>query len=241
VGWRGSLTYLKVGEGYMLKTNIAQKFTYPEYLNRLNAKTVASKGIDRSGLTVSEFIEENPLLSSDYAKFSGTMSAVVKLPKGYQDLSFYNESGQLRGNSRTQNVQGVDLAFITIYGDKPETLTAYIGYGKSAKATTKSISFSADGIIGTISKPFIIDLMEPEISVFPNPFLNDLEIAFESKESGDAKIVVYNMFRQSVYENNFKIVAGANVLKIQPGVAPGVYILSIQIADKVVLRKIIKN
>lgn len=241
IGWKGSLTYLKAGEGYMLKTSIAQRFTYPEYLNRLNTNKVASKNGKRSIFTVNEVAEVNAPLSIDYAKFASTMSAIVKLPKGYQDLSFYNESGQLRGNSQTKNVQGVDLVFITIYGDKPEALTAYIGSGNSTKATTKSISFSADAIIGTISNPIIIDLLEAETKVYPNPFNNDFEITVDSKEIGEARIVIYNMFSQTVFENNFRIVAGANVLKIQPSIPSGVYILNIQIAGKIVTRKIIKH
>jgi hypothetical protein len=240
VGWKGSLTYLKVGEGYMLKTSIAQNFTYPEYLNRLNAKTIASKGLLNDEIKISGIIEENALLSKEFTKFPSTMSAIVKLPKGYQNLSFYNESGQLRGITETQNVQGVDLAFITIYGDKQEPLTAYIGSGNSAKATRKIISFSADGILGSISKPIIIELLENEITAFPNPFYKDLEIIFNSEDLGLAKISVFNIFMQKVYESTFTVIEENKIVKIQPDLLPGVYFLQVQIANKLITKKIIK-
>ncbi|SDX72735.1 LamG-like jellyroll fold domain-containing protein [Flavobacterium degerlachei] len=234
VGWKGSLSYLKVGEGYMLKTNKAQKFTYPEYLNRSSGKMNTQKTAFVSNT-------ENELLSNQYAQFPSTMSAIVKLPNGYESLAFYNETGQLRGNTISQNIEGTDLAFITIYGNQPETLTAYIGKGKSTQATTKSIVFSTDAILGSVANPILIGLTEEKISVFPNPFYHELEIAIETKERGDAKILIYNMLSQVVFVDTFKINSDAAVLKINPAITSGVYLLQLQINGKVIIEKIIKN
>ncbi|RTZ01666.1 T9SS type A sorting domain-containing protein [Flavobacterium sp. RSP49] len=234
IGWKGSLSYLKAGEGYMLKTSKAQKFTYPEYLNRTSAKMISkNKGLE-SG-------KESEVLSNQYAQFLNTMSAVVKLPSGFEKLTFYNETGQLRGNTTTQNIEGTNLAFITIYGNQPETLTAYIGKGNSAQATTKSIRFSTDAILGSIADPILIDLSEEKISIFPNPFYHDLEIAVETKERGEATILIYNILGQIVFEDAFKINSDAAVLKISPAVPSGVYLLQVQIKGKVITEKIIKN
>jgi hypothetical protein len=169
------------------------------------------------------------------------MSAVVKLPSGFENLAFYNETGQLRGNTMTQNIEGINLAFITIYGNQPETLTAYIGKGINTRATAKSIPFSTDAILGSIADPILIDLSEEKISVFPNPFYHDLEIAIETKERGDAKILIYNILGQIVFEDDFKINSDAAVLKINPAIPSGVYLLKLQISGKVIIEKIIKN
>jgi hypothetical protein len=233
-GWKGSLSYLKAGEGYMLKTNKAQKFTYPEYLNQSSG----NKSTQKTEFVISI---ENELLSNEYAQFPNTMSAIVKLPNGFESLAFYNEAGQLRGNTITQNIDGTDLAFITIYGNQPETLTAYIGKGKSMQATTKSIPFSTDAILGSIADPVLIDLLEEKISIFPNPFYQDLEIAIETGERGDAKVLIYNMLSQVVFEDTFKINSDASVLKINPVIPSGVYLLQVQIKGKVITEKIIKN
>ncbi|MGO4904523.1 LamG-like jellyroll fold domain-containing protein [Flavobacterium sp. W20_MBD1_R3] len=233
-GWKGSLSYLKASEGYMLKTNKAQKFTYPEYLNSSSGKMSTQK-------TAYVSSTENELLSFDYAQFPNTMSAIVKLPSGFESLAFYNEAGQLRGNTMTQNIDGTDLAFITIYGNQPETLIAYIGKGKSKRTTTKSIPFSTDAILGSIANPVLIDLLEEKISIYPNPFYHDLEIAIETKERGDAKVVIYNVLSQVVFEDTFKINSDASVLKISPAVPSGVYLLQVQIKGKVITEKIIKN
>ncbi|MEY2867714.1 MAG: hypothetical protein RIR01_114, partial [Bacteroidota bacterium] len=234
IGWKGSLTYLKVGEGYMIKVGTAQRFTYPEYLNR-TSKKISSPKNGRVNAT------EDEVLSSQYAQFPNTMSAIVKLPEGFEKLSFYNEAGQLRGNSTTQTVEGKNLAFITIYGNQPEKLTAYIGSGNNAQATSKSLSFSTNAILGSISDPVVIDLLEEKISVSPNPFHNDIEIAFKTEEGGNAKILINNILNQTVYSGTFEIDSGATVLKIHPNVANGMYFLRVEIAGKMVLQKIIKN
>jgi hypothetical protein len=241
-GWKGSLTYLKVGEGYMLKTNIGQPFSYPEYLNRLNTKMSSIKVKQNSTSKTTSIENENMVvISKDYSKFANTMNAVVKLPENYQDLSFYNESGELRGNAQTQNVEGKDLAFITIYGDKSEKLTAYIGVGNSAHATSKTINFAADAILGSLAEPVIIDFSLEKINVFPNPFHHEFEVTIDSQESGVSRILIYDMLSKIVYESSAKTTIGANVIKVQPNIPTGVYILKIQKGDKILYQKIIKN
>lgn len=241
VGWKGSLTYLKAGEGYMLNTKITQNFSYPEYLNRLNAKTIASNGLFKDDITIKGSMVENIVTPNDFAKFASTMSAVVKLPKGYQDLAFYNEGGQLRGLSKTQNIQGEELAFITIFGDKTENLTARVGFGSAAKITNKTIMFTPDAILGSISKPIIIDFPGDEISVFPNPFDKDFELIFNGSYTGEASIAVYSMFNQKISESTFSVLEEERRVKIQADVLPGVYILQVKIGDKLFTKKIIKN
>jgi hypothetical protein len=218
----------------MIRTGIAQSFTYPEYLNRANGKISSPMTGAINGL-------ENKVLSNQYAQFPNTMNAIVKLPEGFETLAFYNETGQLRGNTTTQNIAGTDLAFITIYGNQPEKLTAYIGSGDKAQATTKSFHFSNNAILGSISSPIVIDLLKEKISVSPNPFHNDLEIAIDTEESGDAQITINNMLNQLVFNETFEIHPGANVLKINPNITTGIYILRVTIAGKTVVQKIIKN
>jgi hypothetical protein len=233
-GWKGSLTYLKEGEGYMIKIGAPQRFTYPEYLNRTGKKISSPKAAQLSD-------GQNDLLSYQYAQFPNTMSAVVQLPQGFENLAFYNETGQLRGNTITQYIEGKNLAFITIYGNKPEKLTAYIGLGNNDQTTTKTVSFSTDAILGSISDPIVIDVLEEKISVSPNPFHNDLEIAIDAEERGDAKVVINNMLNQLVFTNTYEINPGATILKIHPNIASGIYILRVEIAGKIVVQKIIKN
>jgi hypothetical protein len=229
-----------VGEGYMMRINTPQNFTYPEYLNKSTAKKVLAKGtIEETSINLAIEGEED-VISSDYNQFPNTMNAVVKLPKGYQSLAFYNNLGELRGNSKTINIQGVDLAFITIYGNQPEKLTAFIGTGKTLLGTTKTISFSSDSILGSITNPILIDMLEEKISIYPNPFQNELSIAIETKKSEQVRIIIHNMLGQEVYKKVSEINLGASVLKINPNLPAGIYIINIETADQMEIQKIIK-
>lgn len=241
IGWKGTLSYLKAGEGYMLKTNIAQTLTYPSYLNSSNNKKSSSYSLNEKNGNVSDVTNENLLISKEFANYSNNMNAIVKLPQGFNKLSFYNTSGELRGISQTQNINGVNLAFITIYGNTTELLNAYIGNGNSEQATSKSIKFSPDAILGSIPNPILIDLLEFPIKILPNPFSSNLQVSFFSNELADAKISFYNIFSQKILEKNYKVIFGTNVINIQPMLPTGVYIVEVKIGNKIVYKKVIKD
>lgn len=239
IGWKGTLTYLKAGEGYMLKTSEAQRFTYPAYLDEVN--TAADKYLNFDIIEENLASKESVIQTKGYQNFAGTMSVIVKLPYGFKDLYFYNQAGQLRGSGQAQNINGTDLVFVTIYGDKSEILTASIGPKNNIQATAKTINFSADAVIGTIERPLVIELLSEEMTVFPNPFSTSLDVAFVSKEAGPAKIVVFNMLNQKVFESGVNLKIGDNLFKIQPNVLSGSYIVQVRMANKTVFKKIVKN
>ncbi len=240
IGWKGSLTYLKVGEGYMMRINTPQIFSYPEYLNRLTGKKVTTKGsIQNTANSLFKEGEESSLLTR-YSQFYNTMNAVVRLPEGYENLSFYNQSGQLRGNSKTINVEGVNLAFITIYGNQSEKLTAYIGTGDTLLGTSKTINFTSDSVLGNIKNPIVIDSFEEKINIYPNPFQNELNIAIETKSSKEVKIVIRNLLGQELFNKGFEINFGASILKLNPNLPAGIYIIHVATAGQVGVQKIIK-
>jgi hypothetical protein len=164
-----------------------------------------------------------------------------KISEGFNELYFYNDAHELRGNCKTISVDGKELAFITIYGEKVENLTAYIGSNNRTQETTKTIKFSADALLGTIAKPIIIGLTQQELSIYPNPFHDELKIVLESTEKGSAKIGIFSMLGQTLYEENFKVNAGTNALTIHPNIPTGAYVMRVESDGKVMLNKIIKD
>ncbi len=175
--WKGSLTYLNQTEGYMISVAKAQTLTYPTYISRINnaqphieiigKDSIKVNGLNNVGTGIVLYDVNNAIttLAPDYSKFANNMNAVVKLPTGFNELYFYNDNGELRGNCKTIKVDGQDLAFITIYGDKPEKLTAFIGANDNTQASSKTISFSTDAVMGSISKPIIIELEKDEVEI----------------------------------------------------------------------------
>lgn len=251
--WKGSLTYLNQSEGYMINVANAQTLTYPSYLNKVNEalpyiqiigeqKVVVNGGGNPSdAIFINHDTRSTPTIAADYSKFASNMNAVVKLPEGFNELYFYNDAGELRGNTKTMKVDGKDLAFITIYGDKPEHLTAFIGANNAKQATSKTFNFSSDAIWGSIARPIVIELPKNEISIYPNPFQEELKVAINAKEKGEAKVTIYNLATsQTCYNNVFKVNAGANVFKLRPNVPAGAYVVNVKIGELVLFNKVIK-
>jgi hypothetical protein len=250
--WKGSLTYLHQSEGYMINVGKAQTLTYPVYLNRINyslpyiqiigeQKVIVNGSSDANTIVMNNDVRSSPSITADYSKFASNMNAVVKLPEGFNELYFYNDAGELRGNTKTIKVDGKDLAFITIHGDKPEQLTASIGSNNTKQATNKSFNFSSDAILGSIARPIIIELPKNEISIYPNPFQEELKVAINAKEKGEAKVTIYNLATSQTYYNNvFKVNAGANIFKLRPNVPAGAYVINVKIGELVYYNKVIK-
>ncbi|WP_104808213.1 LamG-like jellyroll fold domain-containing protein [Polaribacter filamentus] len=230
IGWKGSLTYLEAGNGYMLKTSTSQNFTYPAYLNQVGSKSSTKIKGNQSSLDPNN-------LPYQYAQFANTMSAIVKLPDGFENLYLYNGDGELRGFATTQNVNDIPLAFITIYGNEPGKLTAFIGSENDKKITTTSFNFASDAILGSISKPIVINLLEDSINVSPNPFRSNFEITINTEDKDQANLIITNMLGQIVYTRGFQMQPGNNVLTINPDIAHGTYILKITMTNKVVSKK----
>jgi Concanavalin A-like lectin/glucanases superfamily/Secretion system C-terminal sorting domain len=251
--WKGTLTYLNQSEGYMIKVANAQTLTYPSYINKINNsltnKSISGinqlkiNGVNTTNLSLLAGDVDNTILtlSPDYSKFANTMNAVVKLPEGFNELYFYNDAHELRGNSKTINVDGQELAFITVYGETAENLTAFIGANNTSQETAKTLKFSSDVLMGTIAEPILIELGKQELSIYPNPFHDELKVVLNSKEKGETKIIIYSITGQIIYEKNFDVNAGTNVLKIQPNVPSGAYVMIVQIDGKEIVNKIIKD
>ena len=96
-------------------------------------------------------------------------------------------------------------------------------------------------LLGTIAKPILIELDNQELSIYPNPFHDELKVVLDSKEKGETKIIIYSITGQTLFDKNFDVNAGTNVLMIQPKVPTGTYVMSVQVDGKVTLNKIIKD
>ena len=230
-GWNGTLNYLVAGKGYMIKSSKDQTFSYPNYLAK------PSKG--KSNEVVIE--ESQAKLAEEFMKYADNMNAIVQLPEGYKELFAYDNAGILKGKATNQIVDDKELSFITIYGDVPESVTFYIGDGRTKKATQKTISFKSNDVLGTVAKPIILDDFSDNISVFPNPFENDLTIKVDALESQEVVIQLYNLMSQLLFTKNFKVTKGVNFLKIYPKVATGTYLIQVKMKESTVISKVIKN
>ncbi|SNR71632.1 LamG-like jellyroll fold domain-containing protein [Lutibacter flavus] len=230
-GWNGTLNYLVSGNGYMIKSSKDQTFSYPNYLG----KPISGKS---SEIVINE---KQDKIADEFTKYAENMNAIVQLPEGYNELFVYDSAGVLKGKATNQIVNDAELSFITIYGDTPETLVFYIGDGRAKKVTVKTFNFKSNNVLGTVSKPIILEDFSNTISVFPNPFENDLTIKVDAVEGQVVTIQLYNLMSQLLFTKKFEVTEGVNLLKFSPKVATGTYLLQVKMKESTVISKIIKN
>jgi hypothetical protein len=236
VGWNGTLNYLKAGQGYMLNSssNTAQSFKYPSYLAQTAKINPAKKDIRLAD-------SDLQTIKPEFTKYAANMNAVVSLPQGYSELFAYDASGVLKGAALNQEVNGKALSFITVYGESSETLVFYIGDGTNEKRTSKNFSFKGNDILGTINKPIIIEEIINYVKIFPNPFDNEITLKVNADKDQIVSIQLYSLTGQMVFDKKQNVVSGENVLKIQPKVASGAYLLQIEINGEKTVNKVMKN
>lgn len=236
VGWNGTLNYLKAGQGYMLNSssNTAQSFKYPSYLAQA-AKTYTSKKDNRLSDS------DQQIIRPEFTKYAANMNAVVSLPLGYSELFVYDGNGVLKGAALNQEVNGKALSFITVYGESSETLVFYIGNRINKKRTAKSFIFKGNDVLGTIKRPIIIEDVIADVTIYPNPFNNEITLKVNANKDQIVSIQLYSLTGQIVLDKKQNVVRGENVLKIQPKVASGAYLLQIEINGENIVNKVMKN
>ncbi|CAN5469161.1 hypothetical protein BH10BAC1_BH10BAC1_13080 [soil metagenome] len=74
----------------------------------------------------------------------------------------------------------------------------------------------------------------------PNPFSETSEIRFSSVNNGNVQFKVYNMLGAVIFDSNYKISKGINVIKIEGNsFAPGVYIYSLTNGDRTITKRMV--
>ena len=163
--WRGSLHYMKPGEGYMmLRTGATtESFTYPFYDLNSNYREDWTASASRSAAARGSYTEE-PRNAVRQWRNTMSVSAVVEgfaLEEGDRLVAYTN--GQLVGATEAYGTNESDEStepfYLTIGGDKQ----AYVGFaierdGKIVAASAEPINFHANGVLGTPDDPFTINL-----------------------------------------------------------------------------------
>ncbi|MGA9639149.1 LamG-like jellyroll fold domain-containing protein [Flavobacterium sp.] len=234
IGWSGTLNYLEAGKGYMVKSSKAQTFKYPSYLATTSKMVATSKSQSATSSSQEE-------IGTAFSQYPDNMNAVVLLPTGYNELFVYDAKGILKGAAVNQSVNNSNLSFITVYGDTTEELAFYIGNGISNKKTSKKFVFKGNDVLGTISKPIVLEEMTAAVSIYPSPFDNEITIKANALQDQIISIRLYSLSGKSLLNINQNVVSGENVLKIQPIVPSGAYLLQIDINGETITHKVMKN
>ena len=109
------------------------------------------------------------------------------------------------------------------------------------KKQPKTFSFKNNNVLGTIAKPVVLEILSDNVSVFPNPFENNLTVKVDVIESQVVTIQLYNLTSQLLYSKKFEVKIGSNLLEISPKVATGTYLLQVKMTEGSVISKVVKK
>jgi hypothetical protein len=86
-----------------------------------------------------------------------------------------------------------------------------------------------------------LEVFSDNVSVFPNPFEDNLTVKVDVLESETVTIQLYNLTSQLLFSKEFEVTAGANLLKFSPKVATGIYLLQVKMKANTVISKVVKK
>jgi hypothetical protein len=261
--WKGSLTTMTVGEGYMVKIGKAQLFKYPPYANA-NSQTLAKpelptfvNGIQTNAITsIQSSITTEPLvkiesssikLNEHLSSFAETMNMVAKIPNEFDRVEFYNsQTNELIGQSQTI-MDGVNkLVFSTIYGDTSFGIKAKLSNSSETVTASNNIIFTPNNVLGSIKSPYLLDVNKStslELNAYPNPFISDVTIEFNADINGEAVFNIYNDQTKLIESKVINVTKGLNKFKYHVSKAAiGNYIVfKVDVGEKHYTKLLIKQ
>jgi hypothetical protein len=267
--WKGNLTYMTVGQGYMLRSSNAQSFKYPSYANDITVGQLSGGGIAWSGSSIAfggtdlglfsgtnysnadltAVYGEQPKLADRLLKLSETMNLVAVLPDGYDDVQIFANDQQVSYGQK-QRVNNKDLYFITLFGDSSRLLKATLFKRGVPVYAENLIPFSSNATLGSLKEPYVftvaVDKLKevvftPDMKVYPIPFSTLLTIDLISGKQGGAQLGIYDITGKAVYSTQLQTRFGKNKYQIAPSLAAGTYLLKVVSGDQSFIKVIVKQ
>ncbi len=159
--WRGSLQYMKPGEGYMLlrKGNDDVSFTYPYY----EMGTSSSE----SGAKAARLTSSNEARSAVRARNTMTLSATVENFETEEgDLLVAYADGEVVGCeelSAEQTADGKPLFYMNVAGEAKQPIRfTIVRDGETVACTRNIMTFQTDAVIGSPEEPAVINFSDTQ-------------------------------------------------------------------------------
>ena len=235
--WYGTLNNFEPGQGFMYKSNSNEPKTLVYEIGQ-RKEVVANVTTEDNVFT--PFVE-------NYAD-NMTITAIVEL----DGMELRSEEYELavfvgcecRGSVKLMYVEPINryMAFLTAFGENGEEMHYVLTDGKDAVSSDNGIRFTANGTIGTIKEPVLLQFGtlglngngQETVSVFPNPS-NDI---FNVEGNGIRKVEVINAYGQILFS---KEKSGSRMQINLDGEANGIYMLRVTINQGIITNQIIKK
>ncbi|CAL2095803.1 LamG domain-containing protein [Tenacibaculum sp. 190524A02b] len=222
-GWKGSLTHLTPGLGYIFKAKNAGAINYSGITTNAPQARFAAKG-EILSTTVKEQIpsqlEATPsykdlgmaVNENAYANFMYINGKLVTEDmdntKAYTILAMVDN--ELRGASKAELINDEYHYYLGVGSNQEETVQFKLYDGNQLVDLTNEETFVANQSLGTLTTPYVFNIAhknevvkENEVSLTlaqnkPNPMVNHTEITFTLPKDAHAELHIYNMVGQNL-------------------------------------------
>lgn len=244
-GWVGSLTTMRPGQGYMLKSTAMSTFHYPQSVFYGSSMRKASTRTEEDD----DLVIDNTFNAGAYEK---TMSVIAKsnlcstlTASNNMILAAFDSQNALRGYARPiyNEKTKQQLYYLTAYGNRSgEKLEMrYINLDNgSAISAEDLITFSADTLLGLPATPMTISVAseascltnrtEAEVAnsvqTYPNPFTDVLNIMFAENQNVTMELTDMIGKVHAVFKSEKESSVTIDVRKLN--LKDGVYLLRIR-------------
>ena len=246
-GWIGNLKYMEQNKGYMLMRTASNDvtFTYPSTSGTLsNRNTLLKRSMTRS--MVSDVTYSN----NDYAENMSIVAVSDQMEPGDKILAYVD--GSLRGVSDAVDMGEKQLNFISVAGenrDRDVSFELERNGDVIARAKT-TFSYQANAVLGTLAQPVELDFSTPKdnISVYPNPFIDKLNIHVVAQSGDIIEIAVYDVLgrlimkrAQETVTGNFFHTTWNGIVEGNSTSAPGIYLVHVTLNGETSVYKVEKQ
>ncbi|RBW62383.1 hypothetical protein DS884_01940 [Tenacibaculum sp. E3R01] len=267
-GWRGSLTHLTPGLGYIFKSQNAGAINYSGIIKNAVARSVAKNTKVNNALSNSSSeLEETPSykeldLTIDLNQFADFMyingvleTADLDTNKAYTILALVDN--ELRGASKAEFINGEYHYYIGIGSNSDENVQFKLYDGNSVLDLENTEMFFSNKTIGTMNSPYSFTVKSKEVELSknytlalsqnrPNPMNEHTQISFSTPKEVFVDLSLYNMLGQKLHTFVARKVTGNRMHTINwNGVAQGhklqsgVYVYELRVEGKRLQRKLI--
>ncbi|WP_431165000.1 LamG-like jellyroll fold domain-containing protein [Tenacibaculum halocynthiae] len=267
-GWRGSLTHLTPGLGYIFKSQNTGAINYSGIIKNAAARSLAKNTKVNNALSNSSSeLEETPSykeldLTIDLNQFADFMyingvleTADLDSNKAYTILALVDN--ELRGASKAEFINGEYHYYIGIGSNSDENVQFKLYDGNSVLDLENTEVFSSNKTIGTMNSPYSFTVKSKEVELpknytltlsqnRPNPMNKHTQISFSTPKEVFVDLSLYNMLGQKLHTFVARKVTGNRMHTIHwNGVAQGhklqsgVYVYELRVEGKRLQRKLI--
>ncbi len=242
-GWVGSLTQMQPNQAYLLK------------LGKASTVELLKKGSnDTSGWNLRRNGYEHNMT------FTGRIEINGARLNGLADRVAAFAGDECRGTGKLQFVPELGTYRLTmfVYSNTPGEKIRFKILDSEAETVydaVHEISFVPDSVVGNLVSPFVFSNMwgvgtkitsiaDLRLQVFPNPFSNHINIAFEDDKSNRYRVVLIDALGREVYRENYTSTSGENKLNLDMdnmSLQDGFYLLKLEGTKKTSVIKLMKN